>query len=69
MTLPSRVASNPNDAGVPNDQSITRVANAHGLASGSSQIDSLLGGRRARGSCTPRPPVGHNLLAWDADPA
>ena len=37
-----------------------------GRASGS-EVDNLLGGRRARGACSPRAPSVPNLLAWDTD--
>ena len=53
--------SNPNEAGVANDRGIASVT-GHGLASGTSKIDGLLGGRRARGQFSERPQ--QNLLAW-----
>ena len=61
---PPRVqpTSNPNEAGAPPPVPM----HAHGMASGSSHIDGLLGGRRARGQCSPRVErASHNLLAWD----
>ena len=44
-----------------NDRGIASVT-GHGLASGTSKIDGLLGGRRARGQFSERPQ--QNLLAW-----
>ena len=43
--------SNPNEAGAPPPRP---TAGYHGMASGSSAIDPLLGGRRRRGDCSPR---------------
>lgn len=63
--LPLRPTSNPNEAGVPTGAPAVAPVTGHGMASGSSQIEQqLLGGRRARGLCSPRPERVSNLLAW-----
>jgi hypothetical protein len=61
---PFRPTSNPNDAGAASGHGSAASVIGHGMASGSTKVDNLLGGRRARGLCSPRPAPATNLLAW-----
>ena len=66
--VPQLPASNPNEAGVPTGEPAVARMPGHGLASGAGRLEQqLLGGRRARGACSPRM-LRHegsgNFLAW-----
>lgn len=71
---PKQPISNPNEAGVPvSAPAVTSVVSKetgfHGLASGASKTEQqLLGGRRARGLCSPRASSGTNFMMW-GDPS
>jgi hypothetical protein len=61
MPLPPQ--SNPNTSSMAHGPTVEPVR-GHGMASGSSGVDGLLGGRRARGLCSPRVGGSGNLIAW-----
>ena len=59
LALPT---SNPNDGG-----GIAAVVGGYGMTSGGSQVDPLLGGRRARGQCSPRVSnCSSDFMTWGA---